>query len=87
MWVLCFFYYEKIVFFYVDDGKGFYYCFGCYVKGDMFKFVQEIENVGFMEVVKIFVDEVGMQMFDCDFCVQEKVDCYSQFVEVMEQVV
>lgn len=43
------------MFFYVDDCKGYYYCFGCYVKGDVIFFVKDIENVGFMEVVEIFV--------------------------------
>lgn len=86
-WVLCLFYGEKIVLFYVDDQKGFYYCFGCYVKGDVLIFLCEVEGMSFMEVVELMVLEVGLQMFECDFCVVECVDCCIELVEVMEQVV
>lgn len=87
MWAPCPFHHEKTASFHVDDGKGFYYCFGCHAKGDMFKFVQETENVGFMEAVKILADEAGMQMPDRDPRAQEKADRHSQLVEVMEQAV
>ncbi|QTN35982.1 DNA primase [Cognatishimia activa] len=87
MWAPCPFHHEKTASFHVDDQKGFYYCFGCHAKGDMFKFVQETENVGFMEAVKILADEAGMQMPDRDPRAQEKADRHSQLVEVMEQAV
>lgn len=87
MWAPCPFHHEKTASFHVDDSKGFYYCFGCHAKGDAFKFVQETENVGFMEAVKILADEAGMQMPDRDPRAQEKADHHSQLVEVMEQAV
>ncbi len=87
MWAPCPFHHEKTASFHVDDSKGFYYCFGCHAKGDAFKFVQETENVGFMEAVKILADEAGMQMPDRDPRAQEKADRHSQLVEVMEQAV
>ena len=87
MWAPCPFHHEKTASFHVDDSKGFYYCFGCHAKGDAFKFVQETENVGFMEAVKILAEEAGMQMPDRDPRAREKADRHSQLVEVMEQAV
>ncbi|WP_370229740.1 DNA primase [Cognatishimia sp.] len=87
MWAPCPFHHEKTASFHVDDKKGFYYCFGCHAKGDALKFVQETENVGFMEAVKILADEAGMQVPDRDPRAQEKADRHSQLVEVIEQAV
>jgi DNA primase len=61
-WAPCPFHQEKTASFHVDDRKGFYYCFGCQAKGNLFKFVQETENVGFMEAVETLAREAGMPM-------------------------
>ena len=62
MWSPCPFHHEKTASFHVDDRKGFYYCFGCHAKGDALKFVQETENVSFMEAVEILAGEAGLEM-------------------------
>ncbi|NDW47285.1 DNA primase [Ruegeria sp. PrR005] len=85
MWAPCPFHHEKTASFHVDDRKGFYYCFGCHAKGDALKFVQETENVGFMEAVEILAREAGMPMPARDPKAQEKQDHRSQLAEVMEQ--
>lgn len=87
MWAPCPFHHEKTASFHVDDRKGFYYCFGCQAKGDALKFVQETENVGFMEAVEILAAEAGMEMPKRDPRAQEKQDRRSQLAEVMEQAV
>ncbi len=87
MWSPCPFHQEKTASFHVDDRKGFYYCFGCHAKGDLFSFVQETENVGFMEAVEILAREAGMQMPARDPKAQEKADRRTQLTEVMEQAV
>ncbi|MCG6556782.1 DNA primase [Ruegeria sp. 1NDH52C] len=87
MWAPCPFHHEKTASFHVDDRKGFYYCFGCQAKGDALKFVQETENVGFMEAVEILAREAGMTMPARDPKAQEKQDHRSQLAEVMEQAV
>ncbi|WP_293573108.1 DNA primase [Phaeobacter sp.] len=87
MWSPCPFHHEKTASFHVDDRKGFYYCFGCHAKGDALKFVQETENVGFMEAVEILAQEAGMEMPARDPKAQQKQDHRSQLAEVMEQAV
>lgn len=85
MWAPCPFHQEKTASFHVDDRKGFYYCFGCHAKGDAISFVQETENVGFMEAVEILAGEAGMTMPARDPQARQKADRRSQLVEVMEQ--
>ncbi|TCO72869.1 DNA primase [Rhodovulum euryhalinum] len=87
LWAPCPFHQEKTASFHVDDRKGFYYCFGCHAKGDALSFVQETENVGFMEAVEILAREAGMQIPARDPRAQEKADRRSQLAEVMEQAV
>ncbi|MGI9390316.1 MAG: DNA primase [Boseongicola sp.] len=87
MWAPCPFHQEKTASFHVDDQKGFYYCFGCHAKGDLFSFVQETENVGFMEAVEILAREAGMQMPAQDPKAKEKADRRALLSDVMEQAV
>ena len=87
LWAPCPFHQEKTASFHVDDRKGFYYCFGCHAKGDLFSFVQETENVSFMEAVKILADEAGMPMPERDPQAQAKADARTVLIDVMEQAV
>ncbi|SFQ95503.1 DNA primase [Poseidonocella sedimentorum] len=87
MWAPCPFHQEKTASFHVDDRKGFYNCFGCGAKGDVFKFVQETENASFMEAVEILAREAGMQMPARDPKAQEKADRATQLADVMEEAV
>lgn len=61
-WAPCPFHQEKTASFHVDDGKGFYYCFGCHAKGDAISFLREVENLGFMEAVEALAEEAGLPM-------------------------
>ena len=85
MWAPCPFHQEKSASFHVDDRKGFYYCFGCHAKGDAISFVQETENVGFMEAIEILAREAGMTLPKADPRAQQKADRRAQLAEVMEQ--
>ncbi|MFT6458213.1 DNA primase [Pseudophaeobacter arcticus] len=87
LWAPCPFHHEKSASFHVDDRKGYYYCFGCQAKGDALKFVQETENVGFMEAVEILAREAGMEMPARDPRAQQKQDRRTLLIEVMEQAV
>jgi DNA primase len=57
---LCPFHGEKTPSFHVNPDKGFFYCFGCQAGGDVFKFVELQEKVGFQDAVRILAQKVGM---------------------------
>ncbi len=86
-WAPCPFHQEKSASFHVDDRKGFYYCFGCHAKGDAIGFVQETENVGFMEAIEILAREAGLPMPQQDRQAQVKSDRRTKLAEVMDEAV
>ena len=51
-WACCPFHGEKTPSFCVDKERQFFYCYGCHTGGDVFTFVQKIENSTFPEAVK-----------------------------------
>ncbi|MBO5637010.1 MAG: DNA primase [Acidaminococcaceae bacterium] len=51
-WACCPFHGEKTPSFSVDKERQFFYCYGCHTGGDVFSFVQKIENCTFPEAVK-----------------------------------
>jgi len=59
---LCPFHSEDTPSFSVDPDENLYYCFGCGNGGDVFKFVQEIEGVGFLESVRILGERYGIPL-------------------------
>jgi DNA primase len=59
---LCPFHSEDTPSFSVDPEKNLYYCFGCGSGGDVFKFVQEIEGVEFVESVRVLADRYGIPL-------------------------
>ncbi len=87
MWAPCPFHHEKTPSFHVDDRKGFYYCFGCHEKGDLFAFVQKTENVDFMEAVRLLAGEAGMALPDRDPAAAKRQDARDRLGDVMEQAV
>jgi DNA primase len=63
-WAPCPFHQEKSASFHVDDQKGFFYCFGCHAKGDLFRFLQDREGKSFIEAVEAIAHLVGATMPD-----------------------
>jgi DNA primase len=57
---LCPFHGEKTPSFSVHATRQFYYCFGCHEKGDVFAFVQKIENITFPESVRLIAQKLGI---------------------------
>jgi len=51
-WACCPFHHEKTPSFHADDRKGFYYCFSCHAKGDIFTFLTEKQGLSFAEAVE-----------------------------------
>ncbi len=61
-WAPCPFHDEKTASFHVDANKGFYYCFGCHVKGDCFTFLKEYDNLSFPESVTVLAQRAGIKL-------------------------
>ena len=59
---LCPFHGEKTPSFHVNRDKGFFHCFGCGVGGDVFKFLELHEKVGFADAVKQLAQRFGMTL-------------------------
>ena len=60
---LCPFHDEKTPSFQVTPSRGFFYCFGaCGEGGDVFDFLQKIDNLSFIEAVERLADRVGIQL-------------------------
>jgi DNA primase len=57
---LCPFHQEKTPSFSVHATRQFYYCFGCGAKGDVFRFVMEMEKVPFPEAVRRVAQRMGI---------------------------
>ncbi|MBI4486147.1 MAG: DNA primase, partial [Acidobacteria bacterium] len=59
---LCPFHSEKTPSFHVNPDKGFFHCFGCGVGGDVFKFLELHEKVGFQEAVRMLAQKFGVSL-------------------------
>jgi DNA primase len=62
-WVgLCPFHEERTPSFSVDAQEKLYHCFGCGVGGDVIKFVEEKEGLGFADAVEMLADRYGIEI-------------------------
>ena len=59
---LCPFHAEKTPSFNVHPDKGFFHCFGCGVGGDVLKFVELQERLGFQDAVRHLAERVGVRV-------------------------
>jgi DNA primase len=59
---LCPFHQEKTPSFSVHATRQFFHCFGCGASGDVFTFVQKIENITFPEAVRAIAQKLGIPL-------------------------
>lgn len=59
---LCPFHSEKTPSFHVHVDRGFFYCFGCQAKGDVFDFVMQTQAMSFPEALKVLGDRAGVEV-------------------------
>lgn len=63
---LCPFHNEKTPSFTVYPDTASYYCFGCGAGGEVINFIRNIENLDFIESVKLLADRAGLQIPETD---------------------
>ena len=64
---LCPFHNEKTPSFSVHATRQFFHCFGCGVSGDVFSFVQKVENITFPEAVRLIAHKLGVPLPKVEF--------------------
>ena len=59
---LCPFHGEKTASMSFTDEENLFHCFGCKEGGDVFKYVQEINNLEFQDAVEFVADKYGFKL-------------------------
>lgn len=84
---LCPFHKEKTPSFHVNPGKQTFHCFGCNKGGDVFTFVKEYENIGFMDAVRRLAERAKIPLeFENTPGAQESRHLKDQLLEIHEQL-
>ncbi|MHB1938416.1 MAG: DNA primase [Acidobacteriaceae bacterium] len=85
---LCPFHKEKTPSFNVQAAQQFYHCFGCGQSGDVFTFVQKMENISFPEAVRTVAQKCGIPLPKREFSSPEEAQASrlrSKLLEIHEQ--
>lgn len=69
---LCPFHHEKTPSFSVHATRQFFHCFGCGFSGDVFTFIQKIENVTFPEAVRAVAQKLGIEPPKMQFSTEQE---------------
>jgi DNA primase len=85
-WVaLCPFHREKSPSFNVNPHRQIFHCFGCHKGGDVFRFVQDYESIGFMDSVKRLAERAKIPLvFDSSPGAQAARQLKDVFLEMHE---
>jgi DNA primase len=59
---LCPFHSEKSPSFTINPEKGLYFCFGCQAKGDVIRFVMELEHLDFAQAIERLASKAGIAL-------------------------
>jgi DNA primase len=84
---LCPFHKEKTPSFNVNPHKQIFHCFGCHKGGDVFTFVQDYENIGFMDAVRRLAERAKIPLeFENTPGAQESRHLKDQLLEIHEKI-
>ncbi|HEX5398936.1 MAG TPA: DNA primase, partial [Verrucomicrobiae bacterium] len=84
---LCPFHKEKTPSFNVNPHRQIFHCFGCHKGGDVFTFVKEYENIGFVDAVRRLAERAKIPLeFENDPAAQESRHIKDQLLEIHEKI-
>ena len=84
---LCPFHKEKTPSFSVNPHRQIFHCFGCHKGGDVFAFVKEYENIGFVDAVRRLAERAKIPVeFDQGPGEQQSRHLKDQLLQIHEQI-
>ncbi len=84
---LCPFHKEKTPSFNVNPHKQIFHCFGCHKGGDVFTFVKEYENIGFVDSVRRLAERAKIPLdFDTGPGAKESRHLKDQLLDIHEKI-
>ena len=84
---LCPFHKEKTASFSVNATHGYYYCFGCHEKGDVFNFVMKMEGLSFPEAVRAVAAKAGIALPKREFNTPEEARLHGEAADLRRQLI
>src|SRR6058998_3879531 len=84
---LCPFHKEKTPSFNVNPRKQIFHCFGCHKGGDVFRFVQDYENLSFPEALRRLAERAGLPVeFEQNPAQQQARHLKDRLLQIHEQI-
>jgi DNA primase len=84
---LCPFHKEKTPSFNVNPHRQIFHCFGCHKGGDVFTFVKEFENIGFVDAVRRLAERAKIPLeFDSHPGEQQSRHLKDQLLQIHDQI-
>jgi DNA primase len=83
---LCPFHKEKTGSFSVNANHGYFYCFGCHEKGDVFTFVMKMDGLSFPEAVRAVATKAGVPLPKREFSSPEEARIYGEAAGLRRQL-
>jgi DNA primase len=84
---LCPFHKEKTPSFNVNPHKQIFHCFGCHKGGDVFTFVKDYENIGFVDAVRRLAERAKIPLeFDSSPGEQQSRHLKDQLLQIHDQI-
>jgi DNA primase len=84
---LCPFHKEKTPSFNVNPQKQIFHCFGCGKGGDVFSFVKEYENIGFMDALRRLAERAKIPLeYDQNPAAEQSRHLKDQLLQIHEQI-
>jgi DNA primase len=84
-WGICPFHNDKNPSMSVDEKRQTYTCWSCHNSGNVFNFVEQIENISFREALRKMADKVGMQIEGYTSNVNSKFNKYYEIYDLAEK--